>query len=105
LGGGFDLLYFTDADLPEPLQQVIHTARAQGVPLNVIAIGSAKPVAGANKHLPDADGQLRARYGIPLNEDAKGGAYLLRPDQHICARWLCLDAPRLQAALQTALPQ
>jgi len=105
LGGGFDLLYFTDADLPEPLQQVIQAARAQGVPLNVIAIGSAKPVAGANKHLPDANGHLRARYGIPLNEDAKGGAYLLRPDQHICARWLCLDAPRLQTALQNALPQ
>ena len=30
---------------------------------------------------------------------------LLRPDQHICARWLTLDATRLQAALHIALPQ
>jgi 3-(3-hydroxy-phenyl)propionate hydroxylase len=101
LGGGFDLLYFTDADLPEDLQQVINAARAQGMPLNVTAVGASKPVAGADKHLPDADGHLRARYGVP----AHGGAYLLRPDQHVCARWLTLDAARLQAAFANALPQ
>ena len=101
LGGGFDLLYFTDADLPEDLQQVINAARAQGMPLNVTAVGASKPVAGADKHLPDADGHLRARYGVT----AHGGAYLLRPDQHVCARWLSLDAARLQAAIANALPQ
>ena len=102
LGGGFDLLYFTDeAALPDALQKVIATARAKGMPLNVIAVGAAQPVAGADKHLPDADGHLRQRYGVPAN----GGAYLLRPDQHVCARWLTLDATRLQAALTTALPQ
>ena len=105
LGGGFDLLYFTDKDLPEELQQVIRTARAQGMPLTVIAVGATQPVAGADKHLPDADGHLRERYGIPAHERTKCGAYLLRPDQHICARWLTLDAKRLQAALHTALPQ
>jgi 3-(3-hydroxy-phenyl)propionate hydroxylase len=105
LGGGFDLLYFTDKDLPEELQQVIRTARAQGMPLTVIAVGATRPVAGADKHLPDADGHLRERYGIPADERTKGGAYLLRPDQHICARWLTLDAKRLQAALHNALPQ
>jgi 3-(3-hydroxy-phenyl)propionate hydroxylase len=102
LGGTFDLLYFTDTDtdLPEDLQQVITAARATGLPLNVTAVGAAQPVAGADKHLPDADGHLRERYGIT----AKGGAYLLRPDQHVCARWLTLDAKRLQSALTTALP-
>ncbi len=105
LGGGFDLLYFTDAPaVPEALQQVIHKARAQGMPLNVIAVGAAQPVAGADQTLPDADGHLRQRYGVPVNDKANGGAYLLRPDQHICARWLTLDATRLQAALATALP-
>jgi 3-(3-hydroxy-phenyl)propionate hydroxylase len=102
LGGGFDLLYVTDAPaLPEALQHTIQAARAQGMPLRVIAVGSASPVAGADSTLAVADGHLRARYGIPAN----GGAYLLRPDQHICARWLTLDATRLQAALNTALPQ
>ena len=101
LGGGFELLYFTDTDLPEDLQQVINATRAQGMPLNVTAVGASQPVAGADKHLPDADGHLRARYGVP----AHGGAYLLRPDQHVCARWLTLDAARLQAAFVNALPQ
>lgn len=100
LGGGFDLLYFTDTDLPEALQQVITAARLTGMPLKVTAIGATQPVAGADQHLPDADGHLRQRYGILTN----GGAYLLRPDQHICARWITLDATRLQAALTTALP-
>jgi 3-(3-hydroxy-phenyl)propionate hydroxylase len=101
LGGGFDLLYFTDTDLPEDLQQVINAARATGMPLNVTAVGASQPVAGADKHLSDAGGHLRARYGVP----AHGGAYLLRPDQHVCARWLTLDAARLQAAFANALPQ
>jgi 3-(3-hydroxy-phenyl)propionate hydroxylase len=104
LGGSFDLLYFTDTDLPEALQQVISAARAKGMPLKVIAVGAAQPVAGADKHLPDADGHLRQRYGVPVDESGNGAAYLLRPDQHICARWLTLDATRLQAALTTALP-
>jgi 3-(3-hydroxy-phenyl)propionate hydroxylase len=51
--------------------------------------------------LPDADGHLRQRYGVAAN----GGAYLLRPDQHVCARWITLDATRLQAALTNALLQ
>ena len=87
--------------MPDALQKVTSAARANGMPLNVIAVGAAQPVAGADKNLPDADGHLRQRYGVPAN----GGAYLLRPDQHICARWLTLDATRLQAALATALPQ
>jgi 3-(3-hydroxy-phenyl)propionate hydroxylase len=98
---GFNLLYFTETDLPETLQQVINAARATGLPMNVIAVGATQPVTGAHQHLPDADGHLRERYGIP----AHGGAYLLRPDQHVCARWITLDAKRLQAALATALPQ
>jgi 3-(3-hydroxy-phenyl)propionate hydroxylase len=102
LGGGFELLYFTQAAaMPEPLQQVLAATRARGVPLRVIAVGASQPVAGADLTLADADGHFRKRYGV----QASGAAYLLRPDQHVCARWLTLDATRLQAALNTALPQ
>jgi len=102
LGGGFDLLYFTDAPaLPDALHNAIQTAQEKGIPLKVIAVGAACAVAGADKTLPDTDGHLRQRYGVHAN----GAAYLLRPDQHICARWLTLDATRLLAALHTALPQ
>lgn len=102
LGGGFDLLYFTDAAaIPQPLQDVIASVRARGVPVRVTAVGVAEAVPGADLTLADANGHFRQRYGIPFS----GGAYLLRPDQHVCARWLTLDASRLQAAFHQALPR
>jgi 3-(3-hydroxy-phenyl)propionate hydroxylase len=102
MGGGFDLIYFTDAAaIPEPLQAVVGATRQRGIPLRVVAVGATRPVAGADLTLADADGHFRSRYGV----QASGAAYLLRPDQHVCARWLTLDATRLQAALNSALPQ
>jgi 3-(3-hydroxy-phenyl)propionate hydroxylase len=61
--------------------------------------GRGQPVAGADLTLADADGHFRQRYGVL----AGGAAYLLRPDQHVCARWMSLDAGRLQSALATAM--
>ncbi len=96
LGGGFDLIYFSAAQaIPEPLQDVVTAARRRGISLRVTAVGATTAVAGADLTLPDADGHFRRRYGV----QASGAAYLLRPDQHVCARWLALDAPRLQTAL------
>jgi 3-(3-hydroxy-phenyl)propionate hydroxylase len=100
LGGGFDLLYFTEGEaIPEALQKVVADTRAGGVPLRVVAVGAALPVEGADLTLADADGHFRQRYGVRTS----GAAYLLRPDQHVCARWMSLDAGRLQSALATAL--
>lgn len=102
VGPGFTLLYCAAGDaLPAGLQDAIATARAHGVPLQVLAIGAAGPVQGADQVLPDAEGRLRRRWGLP----GAGAAYLLRPDQHVCARWLTLDASRLRAAFTAALPQ
>jgi 3-(3-hydroxy-phenyl)propionate hydroxylase len=83
------------------LLAVVDGVRARGVALRVVAIGASQPVAGADLTLGDVDGHFRQRYGV----QASGAAYLLRPDQHVCARWLTLDATRLQAAFNTALPQ
>ena len=96
LGGGFELLYFTqDAALPASLLQVAERARARGMQLRITAIGAAQPVVGADQTLADSAARVRQHYGV----QADGAAYLLRPDQHVCARWLTLDATRLQAAL------
>ena len=101
LGGGFDLLYFTEAEeMPEALLKVINEVRQQGIKVRVTAIGAGSAVHGADLTLADEDGHCRDRYGVP----ASGAAYLLRPDQHMCARWLTLDAVRLRAAFETALP-
>ena len=102
LGGGFDLLYFCGTDaIPATLQEVLARWRERGAPIRLIAIGAPGPIAGADTVLPDADGRCRLRYGV----ERAGAAYLLRPDQHVCARWITLDATRLDAALATALPR
>jgi 3-(3-hydroxy-phenyl)propionate hydroxylase len=98
------LLYFTaDAALPEALQAEVTAWRARGFPLRVLAISAhdTTPVAGADATLPDATGRVRLRYGVRTG----GAAYLLRPDQHVCARWMALDATRLHAALKTVTGQ
>ncbi len=102
LGGGFDLLYFTRSQaVPDDLQHCVAQARSRGVALRITAIGASAPVAGADQTLPDDQQRCRLRYGIQTD----GAAYLLRPDQHICARWHQVDAARLQDALTTALPR
>lgn len=93
----FALLVVTDTGMPADVLAVVEQARARGLPLQVIAVGATRPVAGADRVLADAQGRLRERHGLKA-----GGAYLLRPDQHVCARWTRLDADRLRDALHTA---
>jgi 3-(3-hydroxy-phenyl)propionate hydroxylase len=50
---------------------------------------------GADKTLFDPQQRFQLRYAV-----SSGGAYLFRPDQHVCARWLQLDAARLLSSLQ-----
>lgn len=102
LGHGFTLLVAIAGDaLPAALQEAIAEVRGRGVPVKVIAIGAGAEVRGADEFVPDSQGRLRQRYGM----EGPGAAYLLRPDQHVCARWVTLDADRLQAAFSAALPQ
>lgn len=95
----FTLLWAADdgSSLAADVHAVVDDARAEGLALQVIAVGARQPVAGADLTLPDADGHLRQRHGL-----RSGGAYLLRPDQHICARWTSLNASRLRNAFHTA---
>jgi len=96
LGGGFDLLYFTDRSaVPEPLRQAVDAAVKRGVPLRIVATGDLPHVDGAALTLCDTAGRIRKKYGLRQ----PGAAYLLRPDQHVCARWTELDAARLDATL------
>ncbi|MEG2049875.1 MAG: FAD-dependent monooxygenase, partial [Comamonas sp.] len=103
LGGGFDLLYFTDGPtIPAELRAVIDGVKARNIGVRLIAVSSQNLAAidGADVVLDDCEGRCRTRYGVMAN----GAAYLLRPDQHVCARWMALDANRLQAAFKAALP-
>jgi len=63
-----------------------------GIPVKVVTIGAG----GAD--LADTDGLLATRYDLQ-----PGTVYLLRPDQHVCARWRAADADRIGAAIRHAL--
>lgn len=78
LGGRFDLLYFKDGAQP---------AAPEGVRLSVIG-----------EDVRDPSGLLARRL-----DATPGAAYLLRPDQHLCARWRSFDVGKIQAARARAL--
>ena len=83
LGGAFTLLTL-DAAAP-PMDGADELV---GVPLRRVALTAAD----------DPSGALRARY---LGE-APAAVYLVRPDQHVAARWGAFDAAALRAALRRA---
>jgi 3-(3-hydroxy-phenyl)propionate hydroxylase len=49
----------------------------------------------------DPSGALRSRY----LGDAQSGVYLIRPDQHVAARWSAASGADIEAAMRTALGQ
>ena len=72
-------------------------AAAVGIaPLKLLVIGESGSDSGAD--WIDAEGLLHQRYDLQ-----PGSALLLRPDQHVCARWRQPDGDALRAALQRAL--
>ena len=97
LGGGFDLLWFGNGNpIPDDIQASLRHWRSRGVAVRVTTIGAA--CAGADQHLQDPQGRARQRWGVT----GDGAAYLLRPDQHVCGRWLQLNGQALNAALTQA---
>lgn len=98
LGGGFDLLIAVEepsaidlgqlgdlARLPIPIQPIVISSRPLGeLPAAVLA-------------LHDREGLVRERFDL-----RPGSCYLLRPDQHVAARWRKLDQGAVMAALDRA---
>lgn len=102
LGGQFDLLYFSvDGSVDSAVLDCVQKYQHAGLPLRLL-IAAPKQTDKAALDLPfihDVDHHLASSYGI----QTAGGAYLFRPDQHICGRWLTLDATRLDHALNSLL--
>jgi 3-(3-hydroxy-phenyl)propionate hydroxylase len=102
LGGGFDLVYVTDAKgIPTSIADAVANLQAQGLPLKLTTICAETPALDdPHTSLHDPHQRFQQRYAVPI-----GGAYLFRPDQHICARWLQLDAARLEKSIQLIFKQ
>jgi len=106
VGKGFQVMLFADAPpSPEVLAQLVSCRSAPpyaNEPVHVtplIVTPHALDVPGM-KVIVDAQGLVAKRYNA-----TPGTTYLLRPDQHVLARWRSLDSAQLQAALARALGQ
>lgn len=104
---GFLLMVFGNAaGLSPAVQQVVMRQKAKGTPLTVMLLAArpddiARQLPGFDIQQVDQEARIARRYGV-AGAGAKA-AYLFRPDQHVCARWLNLDAERLELALAQAL--
>ena len=92
---GFHLLCFVGDDAPDAnVAAALRAAREAGV--NAVVIGrAASPL--ADVFVPDREGGIARKYAA-----APGGAYLVRPDQHVSARWPRVGAEAFLAALSIA---
>ncbi len=80
LGKGFQLVTI-DADAPEAIE-------IEGIPVTRLALSAGN----------DPSGALAARY----RGDAQSAVYLVRPDQHVAARWSSYREDNLKAAILKA---
>jgi 3-(3-hydroxy-phenyl)propionate hydroxylase len=91
LGGDFTLLGFDAAVGPFGAAALARDP----IPCKVVQVGG-KPTAGTTL-IDDVQGLAARRY-----EARPGTVYLLRPDQHVCARWREFDLPSVRAAIARA---
>ena len=94
LGGRFDLLVFA----PVAPQWLAEVRRSLGGELSVALVAqSAGDESTDLRVIEDVDGLIRQRY-----DGAPGTAYLLRPDQHVAARWRTPEVAEIREALARA---
>jgi 3-(3-hydroxy-phenyl)propionate hydroxylase len=97
-GGRFQLMVY--AEEPAALDPgALLALRGDAVPVELLVVtprpGATAPAGATVLH--DVQGLVARRY------DARdGSAFLLRPDQHVAARWRAPDAARVRAAVARA---
>ena len=93
VGGQCSVLLFADAASAVNVQSL----QSLALPVLLVLPAGVKAPAGVAA-IEDSEGLLAARF------DAQPGTvYLLRPDQHVAARWRALDVAALQSALSRAM--
>jgi 3-(3-hydroxy-phenyl)propionate hydroxylase len=102
LGEQFTGVLFCDGrGIDQATRTALNALRAGPIPLKLVVVldGDAPADACTNMRVVrDTEGLANTRY------DAKPGTfYLIRPDQHVCARWRQLDADAVEHAVRRAL--
>lgn len=80
------------------LQELVERWRAQGNLIDIIHVDAPDSGRAHTVYLTDDAGVLAERYDL-----GDAAVYLLRPDQHVAARWRTLDVDAVAAALGRAL--
>lgn len=100
-GNAFTGIYFHDgalnADATLSRLQALASGAVTVKPLVVIPQGATAPDLPGFTVVQDSEGLLAQRYDMQ-----PGSFYLVRPDQHVCARWRALDTAAVQEALLRA---
>jgi 3-(3-hydroxy-phenyl)propionate hydroxylase len=97
-GNRFVLMLFADGSPDAAARAVIDQLGRERIPVQtllVVPAGVAAPPDLAT--VQDVEGLIAQRY-----DGRQGTCYLLRPDQHVAARWRVLDAGAVRAALARA---
>lgn len=99
LGGRFQLLAFTDRpDRVDPaLVEAVPRLATQPIPIETLIISRSPGEVTGVRTLFDVKGVIGRRY-----DAREGTVYLLRPDQHVAARWRAFHLPRVRSALAKA---
>jgi 3-(3-hydroxy-phenyl)propionate hydroxylase len=92
LGGEFRAVYFAALDPAQAARDVATLRDVLGGAGGVVAVGEVGPAT-----VRDEQGLLRQRY-----DASPGTLYLMRPDQHVAARWRRWSAEDVAAALRRA---
>ncbi|HXH02597.1 MAG TPA: FAD-dependent oxidoreductase, partial [Candidatus Competibacteraceae bacterium] len=101
LGDSFVLLLFADRPLDEATRRALAGLADVPLPLRVLLVGPGPlPAPPVGVSVVDHKGVAAARY-----DGQPGTCYLIRPDQHVAARWRALDPARIRAALARATAQ
>ena len=99
LGGGFQCILFVDdvAQVDGPTQQALLQAQDTAIPIEPLLITKRAGAVNGIRVLVDAQGLFAKRY------DAQAGStWLVRPDQHIAARWRRFQPEAVHHAVRVA---
>jgi len=98
VGKGFQCLLFVDAAPSADTLAALQILKQSEVPVDTLIVSPVALTVPGFAVLVDAQGWMAKRY------DAQAGTmYLLRPDQHVTARWRQLQAAAVQAAVARAI--
>ena len=98
-GGPFVLYCYLgeSGGLSQQTRAALHALAGASIPVQSFVVVAAGAAAEEHATVIDREGLFAARY------DARpGSCYLVRPDQHLCARWRSFDAHSVAAAVARA---